>query len=1059
MQLLTLSRRFAAIAVATFLASAAAFGQAITTSSIEGRISTSAGDPISAAEITVLHLPTGTRVATTSRANGTFVVRGLRPGGPYTIEAVADGFAPSALRDVFLELDRAYNANLSLRAEEVVRLDTLVITSSAEGHLFRADRQGAGSSLSEEDLERNPQGDRSINSLARLDPRVIYNRDPFDRAISASGISNRYNSIQVDGVSASDPFGLNANNTAAERNVIPLDSLAALVVDTSPFGARNSRFTGARINAITRSGTNRFRGSLYHTYRDQDLVSDKLDGVDRPIPPFKERTWGATLGGPILRDTLFFYVAYEKVDEDRLPPTNVNPPQPAALTQIVNQARALGLDPGSIDLSTSKLKDENILIKLDWDISSDHRATLRFNDVESSRPTFPGIGPNNISFNSHWYDQAISNRTFAGQLVSRWNERLDTEISLSYSEYRSQPKFERALPMVEVRNVPLVGTNQLGTVFFGTERSRHFNKLEVDTWTFESAASFELNERHTLRFGVQYERSDIFNAFVQDFFGRYIFDNPAAFAAAGSPGWSGSFAKNVANPGINPAAEFVESSLGLFVEDVWRPNLRTQVTFGLRVDTPLFGDEPELNPNFQQVFGMRNNATYDGNYLIQPRFGFNHRFDDDGRTQLRGGVGLFYGTMPRVWMSNSYSNTGFNYSTITLAGANTPAFSGDPNFVPPVTPGAVALQVAFVDPDFKLPSRWKAVLGIDHRLPALGLVFTAEAELTDVHRDILNDNINVVPTRVGPDGRNLHFVNYTANTSTATANVGNRRSTAFTNRVIKLGNTSKGRGESLVFSLERPRQPDGWYARASYTYNHATEVQYGTSSVAASNWQNRAIFNPGEDVASRAELEIRHRVAINLQKDFRFFRDSRTTVSLLYDGRSGFPFSFVYANDMNGDSVVGNDLLYVPRRDGDPIVRFATAADRERFFAIVDRFGLTEGTTTSAAQGRYPWVNQFDLSIRQEIPLPGWRHRLEVGFDILNVGNLLNSKWGIIRGSNQFFYKRENVATSIYDAVANQYVYSNVSNTLPSGQFGPSLGRGEPAASRWSALGRIRYSF
>jgi outer membrane receptor for ferrienterochelin and colicin len=1059
MHLLTQTRRLAAFAVATTLAAAVAFGQAITTSSIEGRVSTSAGDPIAGAEVSIQHLPTGSRVIVTARSNGTFSARGLRPGGPYTIEATAEGFVTASLREVFLELDRAYSANLALRPEEVVQLDTLVITSSAEDYLFRADRQGAGSSLSEEDLERNPQGDRSINSLARLDPRVVYNRDPFDRAISASGISNRYNSIQVDGVSASDPFGLNANNTAAERNVIPLDSLAALTVETSPFGARYARFTGARVNAITKSGSNLFRGSIYYTYRDQDFASDKLDGVERPLPQFKEKTWGATLGGPILRDRLFFFVAYEKVNEDRLPPSNVNPPTTAALQAIINQARALGIDPGSTDLSTSKLTDENILIKLDWDLSSDHRASFRYNNVESSRPTFPGIATNNISFDSHWYDQAISNRTFAGQLFSRWSDRLDTELSLSYSEYRSEPLYARPLPMVEIRNVPLQGTNQTGIVFFGTERSRHFNRLETDTWTFDSAATFELNEQHTLKFGVQYEKADIFNAFVQDFLGRYIFDNPAAFQAAGSPGWSGSYVKNVANPGINPAAEFNEANLGLFFEDVWRPNLRTQINLGVRIDWPLFGSDPDLNPAFQQTFGMRNNATYDGNYLIQPRVGFNHQLDNDGITQVRGGVGLFYGTMPRVWMSNSYSNTGFNYSAISLAGANTPAFSGDPAFVPPVTPGAVALQVAFIDPDFKLPSRWKGVLGLDRRLPSLGLVFTAELELTRVHRDMLNDNVNVVPTRQGPDGRNLHFVNYTANTSTASANVGNRRSTAFTNRVIKMGNTKKGGSESLVFSLERPRQADGWYARASYTYNHATEVQYGTSSVAASNWQNRSIFNPGEDVESRAELEVRHRVAINLQKDFKFFGDARTIVSLLYDGRSGYPFSFVYANDMNGDSVTANDLLYVPRRDGDPIVRFATPADRDRFYAIVDRFGLTEGAVTPSGTGRYPWVNQFDLSIKQEIPLPGWRHRLEVGFDILNVGNLLNSKWGIIRGSNSFFYKRETVANSIYDAVANQYVYSNVSNALASGSFGPALGRGEPAASRWTALGSLRYRF
>lgn len=263
--------------------------------------------------------------------------------------------------------------------------------------LFDVNQTGSGSYLSNKDISNLPVGDRSINSLARLDPRVTYNRDPNDRAISVNGISNRYNQIQVDGVSASDPFGLNANNTAAERNVIPLDSIEAVAINSTPYNARNAGFVGTQINAITKSGTNEFHGSLYYTFRgnsvgvfgkDLQLVGENLDGKYYRLPKFEEQTYGLTLGGPIIPKKLFFFVSYEKVDENRIAPSPTNTIDPAILKSIIDTATALGFKPGSATPpAANKLKDDNIIAKLDWQISANHRASLRVNKVKSSRPT------------------------------------------------------------------------------------------------------------------------------------------------------------------------------------------------------------------------------------------------------------------------------------------------------------------------------------------------------------------------------------------------------------------------------------------------------------------------------------------------------------------------------------------------------------------------------------------------------------------------------------------------------------------------------------------------
>ncbi len=1063
------SRRLQAL-VASLLLSLSVSAQVITTSDLTGKVVAGASLPIEGATLTIVHEPTGATITATSRSDGSFAVRGLRPGGPYTVSVAASGHQKTELREVYLDLERGANLNLNLPADEVIDLDAFVVTESAVGRLFDPTQTGSGSYLTSKEINDLPSGDRSINALARLDPRVLYNRDPQDRAISVSGINNRYNRIQVDGVSASDPFGLNGNNTAAERNVIPIDSVEALVVNTAPYNTRNGGFVGAQVNAVTKSGTNEFKGSAYFTYRartldlfgqDIDLVGIKQDDTDYPLSQFKERTYGLTLGGPILPKKLFFYVAYEKVDEDRIPPSPTALPATETIKQIHDQAVALGFEPGSsTPPDSNKLKDENLLAKIDWQINSDHRATFRYNTVESSRPTFPGFGSgsgqNNFSFDSAWYQQEVKNTSYIGQLISRWSDSFDTELSVSRSEYRSEPINSTTQPYVQVRNVPVPGTSYTSYVSFGTEYSRHFNELDTTSDAVELFAAYKLNDRHTLQFGAQYDNADVFNAYVQYRYGYYVYDSLADFMNAATGGTKlrsgNAYQYNAFIDGVDPAANFEEANLGFFINDRWRLRDNLTLDLGLRLDTALLPDDVPFNQLFQDTFGERNDHTYDGDKILQPRVGFNWQPETARRTTLRGGVGLFYGRMPRVWMSNSYSNTGMNYAS--YFSTVTPPISADPGNQPTVGT-APAQTVAFMDSDFQLPSRWKSNLAFEHELPFGDLKLTAELEYSWVDSDVFYENVNIQQTGTGPDGRQLYWNKYAASSS------GTRLvSTAFTNRAMKLTNTDKGDTTVGTISIERPRKSDGWSWKASYVHTDANEVLYGTSSVAASNWNNRSIFNPHDQAVHTAELEIRDRFLFNISKDFELFGKNRTTVSLFWDCRSGLPFSLTYTGDANGDSVSGNDLIYVPVQGDTSNVRFATAADEANFFKIVERFELEQGSVVSTADQRYPWVNQFDLSIKQDVKLPAWRHKLVFSLDILNVGNLLNSHWGVIHGSNQFYVKRENVATVAYDGIANQYVYSKVSTNLAENGFNPAVGaRGEPSASRWSVLFSARYEF
>jgi len=1090
-----------------------AIAQVITTSSLNGTVRNDQGQPVANATITVTHEPTGSVNTTTARADGTYVLRGLRPGGPYTITSIAPTFAKTEIREVYLDIDTGADVNVTMRAE-VVQLEAFQVTASTADTGFDPNQTGSGSYLNSKDIRNLPVGDRSINSLARLDPRISYNRDPSDRAISVSGTSNRYNSIQVDGVSASDPFGLNSNNTAAERNVIPLDSLEALAINTSPYYSRNAGFVGAQINAITKSGTNTLHGSAYYTYRGRTLfgqstAADTIDEIPRPLTNFSEETKGATLNGPIIPKKLFFSLAYEKVDENRVAPSPVSRLDDATIKTITDTAKLLGFTTGSATPpSANKLKDKNVLGKLEWQINADHRATFRYNKVESSRPTFPGFGSgsseNNFSFDTAWYQQNITNESYMGQVVSRWTDKLNTEISVSSSKYHSERgTVDPKQPYVTIQYIPVPGSSNTSFVNFGTESSSQSNVLDVKTDTIEAFASYELTDNHTLQGGIQYDTADIYNLFVQNTAGSYTFrvgsngNGLPQFQALAAQN-NGTlnyyaYAYNQVIAGVEPAARFSEANAGFFLNDAWRVTPKLKLDVGARIDIAMLPDAVPYNnvdtdavtpgiQNFESIFGYRNDSTYDGKKVIQPRVGFNWQPDFGGKkTTIRGGVGLFYGRAPRVWISNSYSNTGMNYKSWTagtsISGSPmAPIISADPT--KQAASGALGsvMTVNFMDPNFELPSKWKSNLALERELGFWNLKATAELEVTKTSKDVFYENVNIAATGTGPDGRTLYWSGANGSgiaTGTKVVSTAFVNSTASGARIIKLTNSDKGESQSVVVSIERPRSKSGWSWKTSYVRTNAEETTFGTSSVAASNWNNRVGFNINAQELHTAELEIRDRFLVTVTKDFEFVKNNPTTVSLLYEGRSGYPFSFVYSGDVNGDSQTQNDLVYIPTRTGDSKVRFATAADQENFYKIVDRFGLQEGTYSAANSNRYPWVNQFDLSVKQEVKLPGWRHKLILGADILNVGNLLNSKWGIIRGSNQFFTKKESMVAATYDTIAKQYVYSNVSSALANGTysttvdgksytgsgFAPSLGRGEPAATRWSILFSARYEF
>jgi hypothetical protein len=478
-------------ALALVLATSTPVFAQTTSAQMAGRVTSEQGEALAGAEVVIVHTPSGTTVRSSTDAEGRYTARGLRVGGPYTVTVLRPGFEPETTENVFLQLNEVTSVNVDL-ATEAAQLDVVTVVGSA-GSVFSPERMGTSTQISRDQLDSFASIQRNLQDYARLDPRV--SQTDKDRGeISVAGQNSRFNRITVDGVSISDTFGLESNNLPTLKQPISIDAIDAVQINISNVDVTQKGYTGANINAVTKSGTNEFGGSVYYVWRDDQLAGDRYnrtsDGFFAP-PASEDETVGVTFGGPILKDRLFFFLSYEDYKSTRIGNTFVplgdNGDQVFLTREQIDATRALaqsryGIDIGTADApSTAELAVEDILLKLDWNISDSQRANLRYTKTEESNPIFPGSGTRALSLSSHWYVQEKTVEALVGQWYADWTDSFSTELRVSRSEYDSAPNNASFLPQVTVQftgGTPpagvLGGTRNLT---FGTERSRHFNVL------------------------------------------------------------------------------------------------------------------------------------------------------------------------------------------------------------------------------------------------------------------------------------------------------------------------------------------------------------------------------------------------------------------------------------------------------------------------------------------------------------------------------------------------------------------------------------------------------
>lgn len=1035
------------------LATAPAFAQS-TSAGVGGLVTDASGNPVAGAEITITHVESGTVSHAVSDASGRYSARGLRVGGPYTISATKEGAGVDTEENVYLNLNQVSTINATLGA--VTDVQAVTVTASAAAAIFSADNKGVGTSVRGRELELTPQGNRALDDIARLDPRIQVT-DAGDGSISVAGVNNRYNNISVDGMSQGDPFGLNANGMPYIGTPISVDTIAAYDLKVSDYDV-SSDTVGATVNAVTKSGTNEFHGSVYYALRDADSMMGELDGEE--YAGFDtDTTIGATVGGPILKDRLFFFGSYEEQKIKNFGGSSTSDGVANGdvtmedVQQAISIAESLGLQPGTYGSTGVNLENKRYLAKLDWNITDYQRASLTYQQTEEFRPSPYDAFSDTVVLSSHWYNIDNVTKNTSLQLFSDWSENFSTEVKLSQQKFDQVNGNPVNQPEVEIE------TANGGSIFIGEDNNRHENQINTERFSANVAGTFYAGD-HIIKGGFDYLRHDVFNLYGRDLHGSYVFESLEDFAAGNYDVYN----LRAPAPGFgveDTAAALVYSQVSPFLQDSWQVTDNLSVTYGVRVNIPKVDEAPEQAPGFEEAFGFRNDYKLGSdNKVVLPRLSFNYMFDTPRYSQLRGGIGAFQSVPPFVWLANPYQNNGgvtaLSYRVFDPTDA---PFSPDPYNQNIPSTGSPSNQIDVIDPDFKLPTVWKASLGYDAELPWYGLIGSVELQSIRAKDAAFYQALNIGEVQgTLADGRNSYWCELGGSSSSSNKNCG--RNPDFSFNSTRLTNTDEGSSTSLTLALNKPLS-DSWYGNISYTYTKATEVGSDASSQAWSSYQYVSRVNPNEEIATTASREIRNSVKASIGWEHAFFGDYKTSVTAFYNGRNGLPYTWIVNGDANGDGIF-QDPAYIPLLN-DPNVSYgsATLEQIQAFHEFISNDPYLQahrGQIAGRNETRLPWVNQVDLGIQQELPGFHKDHKSIVRLDVYNFLNMLNNDWGVteeIGGFDTRYLARLGRVNA-----DGTYVYDLGSADNPSWQdTRPYEGRVPRVVSRWSILLTLRYQF
>jgi outer membrane receptor protein involved in Fe transport len=975
-----------------------------TTSSIRVVVTDDSGAAVSGVPVEIVHLPTGRVQSATSNATGIASARALAVGGPYQV-SVASGadYVGRTTGDIITKLDETEIVSLVVYPS----IEEIIVTAQQGGQVVQV---GVGRDFNRARIEATPSISRDFVSTIATDPKILVdNSVARGPAVSFAGQNFRLNSVTIDGVPQNDNFGLNKNASATSRTPISIDAVEAINVNIAPFDATYGGFVGGNINIVTKSGTNEYQGSAFYYSTDDSLSGDESDGVNIDIANFDEETIGFTFGGPIIEDKLFFFANYEKFETTV--PANAQPLSaiPGVTQADVDRATQLlsdeyGFDPG-VFATTDLDEDEKRLLKLDWFINDDHRSVFTYQYAKTD-VLFDDF-PTAAVLNSNRYNINQEMKAYSVQLFSNWTDQLSTEVKIGSKDVERRDR-----SVDGTTNEFLILTPQFGTILAGGDRFRHSNELDNESDIFRIKADYVVGD-HELTAGWERESKSVRNRFLPFSKGFFVFcsiddlgDGDPSTVADRLP-CDGVYGNSNTGVATDAEANFTLDVDSFYVQDKWTPTADLSLTFGLRYDT-LNNDDPITdNPNFLARRGFANGFNLDGNDLLQPRFGFNWTASD--RLTVRGGAGLFGGGAPLIILSNSYAGDGISRTfAFPIAFMDPAAVAAAVAELPDPTAAFRNLQSQIgvdptagtdaIDPSYDILSTWKYSVGAEYLADLSGIgmgdewLFSADVILSEVNDayDIYEGRRSVIDT--APDGRPIYDQpGFGFGYDYVTTNTGQGDGTVFTLGLEKTFDTNAG-----LFDLT-----------FGYTHQDVDELRSYNRFITFETH----VFDTGTDhnnpVVAPSRYEIEDRVTATLSWQKELFGDNMSSVSLVYAGRTGRHYSYVFGSngictfggsglaDCGAETdIVGNQLFYVPTGPSDPLISGDPAflADLDEFIDTDSCLAGSRGSIITRNNCETDWTNVISVRFMQEIKFGDTSFDLML--DIENFGNLLNSDWG-----------------------------------------------------------------
>ena len=1057
------------------------YAQGNTNASISGNVYNKDNQTLPGASVLAVHTPSGTRYSASTDDKGNFSISNMRVGGPYQITTTFVGFSKFVENDVYLQLGENKSFRVVM-AEESNELQEVVVKAS-KNNTFNSQRTGAQTVINSDQIQALPSLSRNIADFARLTPQAQLRGDDI---LSIGGQNNRFNAIYIDGAVSNDVFGLAANGTnGGQTGVSPIsiDAIEQFQVSVAPYDVKLSGFAGGAISAITRSGTNNFEGSAYFLNRDESLAAKtppSLAGTNgrQKLANFSAQTYGVRAGGALIKDKLFYFINYEKQDNQTPQPFDLSTYtglSGSRLGELRTKLATYGYDPGSFENNVRTLVSDKIIGKIDWNINDNHKLSFKHSYVKAEQFSPSRSSATAISFiNGSQLFNSVTNST-ALELNSRFGNKFSNNLVVAYTTVADDrdPSGD-PFPTVQIFD----GATQ--SIFFGAEAFSTANLLDQKILTITD--NFEIKTGISkITIGTHNEFSQSKNVFFGNNFGAYRYNSLQNFLDGAKPNRYLLNYSLIGGSGDESlgAAEFGTKQFGFYIQNEMRISENFKLSYGVRVDMPVWEAGLTNNdfnnrtiPLLQAAGKDLQGATVGGKIStsahIAPRFGFNYDLNGNKSTQIRGGAGVFTSRLPLVWPGGTYNNNGVTQGAIQITtAAQMPVFNPNPSVDSQIAPlpatfprpgsGRTGGNIDLFAKDFQLPQVFKASFAVDQKLP-LGFVLTSEITYNDNISAVTYENLNIKNSSSNLTGADTR-PRYNGNTRVDNSYLG-----------VYLGsNTSEGKAYNYSFTLTKNFKSDFIDANISgtYSYGKSTVVMDATSSQNSSQWNNTETVNGANYLSlSRSDFDPGRRIVSNGNMTLKWSKFTKTRIGFFYEGAQGTPISYVYndAGRLLQDTFSNSALIYVPASRSEINLVNTTGgltADQqyEALSAFIESNDYLRGRKGAYAErngDRLKTTHVVDLKFAQEFTfnVGKKKHTLEFTADCFNFTNLLNKNWG-----KRYFANNDQVQLL-------QQVGFLADNTTPTFRYNPTtaininqLDDVGLNSSRWQIQTGLRYTF